>query len=155
MAQGQPPHPLNAAMPIDEARLDVLPVPAAIARLTRGFIATGSKCIALAYLWPEPVGAADRQISEPLLRLLRRGVTDRTPPQRPPHETLLGIYSLIVPRRVLRQRPPPAARSQCPRRKMQPSDVHPSSATVSTHVAKVRRASVNNTDLSLSANVKR
>ncbi len=81
---------------IDEAQPDVLPVPVAIARITRGFIAIGSKYIALAYLWPKPAGTADRQVSEPLLRLFRRGVADGTLRPDLPAETLLGIYADLI-----------------------------------------------------------
>ena len=63
---------------IGEARPDAVPVAEAIARITRGLIATGSKYIALAYLWPKPAGAADPQVSEPLLQFFRRGVEDGT-----------------------------------------------------------------------------
>lgn len=86
---------------IDEARIDetgpdVLPVSEALARVTRGFIATGSKYIALAYLWPKPAGAVDRQISEPLLRLFRRGIANGTFRRDLPAETLLGSYADLI-----------------------------------------------------------
>ncbi len=81
---------------IDEANVDVLPVPDAIARLTRGFIATGSKYIALAYLWPKPAGAADEQVSEPLLRLFRRGIADGTLRGDLPVQTLLASYADLI-----------------------------------------------------------
>jgi TetR/AcrR family transcriptional regulator, mexCD-oprJ operon repressor len=81
---------------LEESRPDALPVPEAIARITRGFIATGSKYIALAYLWPKPPDAADQQISEPLLRLFRRGVADGTLRGDLPAETLLGIYGDLI-----------------------------------------------------------
>jgi TetR/AcrR family transcriptional regulator, mexCD-oprJ operon repressor len=81
---------------IDEARPEVLPVPEALARITRGFIATGSKYIALAYLWPKPAGAADQQISEPLRRLFERGVADGTLRSDLPAETLLASYGDLI-----------------------------------------------------------
>lgn len=74
---------------VEEAQPDVLPVQEAIARITRGFIATGSKYIALAYLWPKPADAADPQVSEPLLQLFRRGVEDGTLRSNLPAETPL------------------------------------------------------------------
>jgi TetR/AcrR family transcriptional regulator, mexCD-oprJ operon repressor len=85
---------LNAR--IDEARPEALPVPEAIARITRGFIATGSKYIALAYLWPKPAGAADQQITEPLRRLFERGVADGTLRSDLPSEVLLASYGDLV-----------------------------------------------------------
>lgn len=81
---------------IDEAQLDTLPVPEAIARITRGFIATGSKYIALAYLWPKPAGTADQQATEPLLRLFRRGTADGTLRSDLPSGMLLGIYADLI-----------------------------------------------------------
>jgi TetR/AcrR family transcriptional regulator, mexCD-oprJ operon repressor len=81
---------------IDEARPDVIPVPEAIARITRGFIATGSKYIALAYLWPKPEDAADRQITEPLRRLFQRGVADGTLRGDLPAEVLLASYADLI-----------------------------------------------------------
>jgi TetR/AcrR family transcriptional repressor of mexCD-oprJ operon len=87
---------------IDEARPDVLPVAEAIARITRGFITTGSKYIALAYLWPKPAGAADQQASEPLLRLFRRGIADGTLRSDLPAETLLGSYADLIEGSIIR-----------------------------------------------------
>ena len=80
---------------IDEAQLDVLPVPEAIARVTRGLVTTGSKYIALAYLWPKPAGSAD-QLGEPLLRLFRRGIADGTLRGDLPAETVLGSYADLI-----------------------------------------------------------
>jgi TetR/AcrR family transcriptional regulator, mexCD-oprJ operon repressor len=91
---------------VEEARPDVLGVPEALARVTRGLIATGSKYIALAYLWPKPAGAAkpgagsmpagDEQISGPLLGLFRRGAADGTFRADIPAETLLAMYADIL-----------------------------------------------------------
>ena len=80
---------------IGEAQLDALPVPEAIARLTRGLIAAGRKYIALAYLWHKPAGAAG-QASESLLPLFRRGVADGTLRADLPAEALLGIYADLI-----------------------------------------------------------
>ena len=74
----------------------MVPVPEGIARITRGFIATGSKYIALAYLWPKPEGAADRQISEPLRRLFERGVADGTLRGDLPAKVLLASYADLI-----------------------------------------------------------
>jgi TetR/AcrR family transcriptional regulator, mexCD-oprJ operon repressor len=80
---------------IGEAQPDVLPVPEAIARLTRGLIAVGSKYIALAYLWPKPAGSAD-EAGLPLLRLFRRGIADGTLRDDLSAEALLGIYADLI-----------------------------------------------------------
>jgi TetR/AcrR family transcriptional repressor of mexCD-oprJ operon len=80
---------------IGEARPDVLPVPEAIARLTRGLIAAGSKYIALAYLWHKPADSAD-QASQALLPLFRRGIADGTLRPDLPAETQLAIYADLI-----------------------------------------------------------
>jgi AcrR family transcriptional regulator len=74
----------------------------AIARITCGLIATGSKYIALAYLWPKPADAADPQVSEPLLQLFRRGVEDGTLRGDLPAETLLGSYADLIEGSIIR-----------------------------------------------------
>jgi len=88
--------------PIDEARPDVLPVAEAIARITRGLIATGSKYIALAYLWPKPAGAADPQVTEPMLPLFRFGIEDGTLRGDLPAETLLASYADLIEGSIIR-----------------------------------------------------
>jgi TetR/AcrR family transcriptional regulator, mexCD-oprJ operon repressor len=80
---------------IGEAQLDTLPVPEAIARLTRGLIAAGSKYIALAYLWQKPADSA-RQTGEALLPLFRRGIADGTLRADLTAEALLGIYADLI-----------------------------------------------------------
>jgi TetR/AcrR family transcriptional regulator, mexCD-oprJ operon repressor len=80
---------------IDEAQPDVLPVPEAIARLTRGLIAAGSKYIALAYLWHKPAESAGKA-SETLLPVFRRGIGDGTLRGDLPAESLLAIYADLI-----------------------------------------------------------
>jgi TetR/AcrR family transcriptional regulator, mexCD-oprJ operon repressor len=80
---------------VDEAQPDVLPVPEAIARLTRGLIAAGSKYIALAYLWPKPAESAGRA-SESLLPVFRRGIADGTLRGDLSAESLLAIYADLI-----------------------------------------------------------
>lgn len=80
---------------IDEAQPGVLPVTEAIARLTRGLIAAGSKYIALAYLWHKPAGSAD-QASQALLPLFRRGTADGTLRADLPAEALLAGYADLI-----------------------------------------------------------
>jgi AcrR family transcriptional regulator len=91
---------LQIAARVQEAELDVLPVPEALARLTRGLIATGGKYIALAYLRPKPTDSAsqpaDEQISGPLLGLFRRGAADGTFRADIPAETLLALYADLL-----------------------------------------------------------
>jgi TetR/AcrR family transcriptional regulator, mexCD-oprJ operon repressor len=92
---------------IAEAQVDVLPVPTAIARLTRGFIATGSKYIALAYLLPKTTGTADEQIGEALMRLFSRGIADGTLRGDLPAQALLASYADLIEGAITR-----AGRSQ-------------------------------------------
>jgi TetR/AcrR family transcriptional repressor of mexCD-oprJ operon len=80
---------------IGEAQPEALPVPEAIARLTRGLIAAGSKYIALAYLWPKPADAAG-QTSASLLPLFRRGIADGTLRADLSAEALLGSYGDLI-----------------------------------------------------------
>ena len=56
----------------------------------------------LAYLWPKPAGAADPQVSEPLLRLFRCGVEDGTLRGDLPAETLLGSYADLIEESIIR-----------------------------------------------------
>ncbi|GAA4394530.1 TetR/AcrR family transcriptional regulator [Tsukamurella soli] len=81
---------------IREAQLDTLPVAEALARITRGFIATGAEYVALAYLAPTPPDAATAQINEPVLRLLERGIDDGTLRNDLPAHTLLDIYGDLI-----------------------------------------------------------
>jgi len=96
----------EVAARVEEAQLDGLPVPEALARVTRGLIATGGKYVALASLWPKPAEVADqpasdqpdaaRQIRGPLLGLLRRGAADGTLRGDIPAETLLVMYGDLI-----------------------------------------------------------
>jgi|SRR5271154_2391719 len=65
---------------IADAELDTIPVPEAIAQLTRGFVLTGSKYVALARSGYKPPDASQTQqdLAEPVYRLLRRGIADGT-----------------------------------------------------------------------------
>jgi TetR/AcrR family transcriptional regulator, mexCD-oprJ operon repressor len=91
----------EVAARVEEAQLDVLEVPEALARVTRGLVATGGKYVALAHLWPKPAGPAgqpadDERITGPLLRLFRRGVAEGTLRGDMPPETLLAMYADLV-----------------------------------------------------------
>ena len=91
----------EVAARVTQAQLDVLPVREALARVTRGLIATGGKYIALAYLWPKPAGAAgrpaaDERIGGPLLGLFRRGTADGTFRDDIPAQALLAMYADLL-----------------------------------------------------------
>lgn len=81
---------------IQEAELDTLPVPEALARLTRGFIATGAKYVALAYLAPKPTDTTTAQVNDPVLRLLQRGINDGSLRNDLPAHALLDIYGDLL-----------------------------------------------------------
>ena len=87
---------------IQEAELDTLPVPEAIARITRGFIATGSKYVALVYLWAKPTESAEPEVNEPLLRLFERGIKDGSIRKDLQPHAVLGIYSDMIKGAILR-----------------------------------------------------
>ena len=83
---------------IADAELDTIPVPEAIARLTRGFVLTGSKYVALAYSGHKPPDAdqAQQGLAEPLYRLLHRGIADGTLRSDLAPEVLLQIFSGLL-----------------------------------------------------------
>jgi TetR/AcrR family transcriptional regulator, mexCD-oprJ operon repressor len=83
---------------IADAELDTIPVPEAIARLTRGFVLTGSKYVALAHSGHKPPGAgqAQQDLAEPVHRLLRRGITDGTLRSDLAPEVLVQIFSSLL-----------------------------------------------------------
>jgi hypothetical protein len=64
--------------------------------VTRGFIATGSKYIALAYLLPKPPDASDQTVDEPMMRLFQRGIEDGTLRGDLPARTLLASYADLI-----------------------------------------------------------
>ncbi|HEY4455618.1 MAG TPA: helix-turn-helix domain-containing protein [Pseudonocardiaceae bacterium] len=66
---------------IADAELDTVPVAEGLARLTRGFLAAGSKYSALASVKKEFIADTaefDRQLSQPVETLLARGIEDGT-----------------------------------------------------------------------------
>ena len=81
---------------IVEAEPDTLPVPEAVARITRGFIATGTKYVALVQLSPKPTGSADPEMNEALLRLFERGIKEGSLRNDLSAGILLGIYADLV-----------------------------------------------------------
>ncbi len=87
---------------IEEAEPDTLPVPEAIARITRGFIATGAKYVALAQQDPGPADTVDPQITEPLLRLFERGINDGSLRTDLSATALFSIYSDLIKGAILR-----------------------------------------------------
>jgi TetR/AcrR family transcriptional regulator, mexCD-oprJ operon repressor len=83
---------------IADAELDTIPVPEAIARLTRGFVLTGSKYVALAHSGHKPpdAGQTQQDLAEPVYRLLRRGITDGTLRSDLAPEVLAQIFSSLL-----------------------------------------------------------
>jgi AcrR family transcriptional regulator len=83
---------------IADAELETIPVPEAIARLTRGFVLAGSKYVALAHLGHKPPNAEQIQqdLAEPVYRLLRRGVEDGTFRSDLRPELLVQIFSGLL-----------------------------------------------------------
>ena len=87
---------------IREAEIDTLPFSEAIARVTRGFIATGTKYVALANLWPKPTKSAEPEVNDPLLRLFERGIKDGSIRGNLQARVVLGIYGDMVQGAILR-----------------------------------------------------
>ena len=83
---------------IADAELDTIPVQEAIARLTRGFVLTGGKYVALARSGHKPPGADQTQqdLAEPVHRLLRRGIADGTLRSDLAPEVLVQIFSSLL-----------------------------------------------------------
>lgn len=81
---------------IREAELDTLSVPDAIARITRGLIATGSKYVAIASPRSGPGDSAELQVTDPILRLFERGVAEGSLRGDVPAAALFDIYSDLV-----------------------------------------------------------
>jgi TetR/AcrR family transcriptional regulator, mexCD-oprJ operon repressor len=83
---------------IADAELDTIPVPEAIGRLTRGFVLTGSKYVALAHSGHKPPDADQTQqdLAEPVYRLLRRGIADGTLRSDLAPEVLVQIFSSLL-----------------------------------------------------------
>jgi AcrR family transcriptional regulator len=83
---------------IADAELDTIPVPEAIARLTRGFVLTGSKYVALAHSGHKPpdAGQTQQDLAEPVYRLLRRGIADGTLRSDLTPEVLVQIFSGLL-----------------------------------------------------------
>jgi TetR/AcrR family transcriptional repressor of mexCD-oprJ operon len=81
------------------AELDTVPVAEGLARLTRGFLAAGSKYGALASTKQEYVAdkaELDSQLSEPIRELLARGVDDGTLRADLPVPVLLEMYTGLI-----------------------------------------------------------
>ena len=83
---------------IADAELETIPVPEAIARLTRGFVFTGSKYVALTHSGHKPPdsGQTQQDLAEPVHRLFRRGIADGTLRSDLPPELLVQIFSGLL-----------------------------------------------------------
>ncbi|MCX4097385.1 TetR family transcriptional regulator [Nocardia sp. alder85J] len=83
---------------IDDAELDTVAVPEALARLTRGFLTAGGKYAALM----QPGGKTDKdaeldaQLSEPVRRLLARGVDEGALRSDLPVDLLFDMYTGLL-----------------------------------------------------------
>jgi TetR/AcrR family transcriptional repressor of mexCD-oprJ operon len=93
---------------VAEARLDTVGVEEGLARVTRAFLAAGSKYVALWSAGKQSSGKkdideaeADRQLAEPVRELLRRGVADGTIRQDLPTEVLFELFSALLERSLL------------------------------------------------------
>jgi TetR/AcrR family transcriptional repressor of mexCD-oprJ operon len=87
---------------IQEAEIDILPFSEAIARVTRGFLATGTKYVALANVWPKPTKSAESEVNEPLIRLIGRGIKDGSIRGGLQAEVVMGIYGDMIKGAILR-----------------------------------------------------
>lgn len=83
---------------IADAELETIPVPEAIARLTRGFVFAGSKYVALTHSGHKPPdsGQTQQDLAEPVYRLFRRGIADGTLRSDLPPELLVQIFSGLL-----------------------------------------------------------
>jgi AcrR family transcriptional regulator len=87
---------------IADAELDTVPVEEGIARLTRGFVTSGSRYVAL--MNAKQAGALtkldpaeiDRRIAEPVRALLRRGAADGTLRGDLPPEVLFEMFTGLL-----------------------------------------------------------
>lgn len=78
---------------IEDAQVDVVDVPEAIARLTRAAFAAINKYRALAMFKKEPADEGiEKTIAEPILAVFRRGANDGTFRDDLPIETLAEVY---------------------------------------------------------------
>ena len=83
---------------IADAELDTIPVPEAIARLTRGFVFAGSKYVALTRSGHKPPDPAEAQkdLAVPVLRLFDRGIADGTLRPDLTPEVLVQIFTGLL-----------------------------------------------------------
>jgi TetR/AcrR family transcriptional repressor of mexCD-oprJ operon len=82
-----------------EAQLDHPSVTTAIARITRGFLATGHKYAALVQAGHKPQAAAEQAavaLGGPLLELFRRGIRDGTLRDDVPPEVLMELFTSLI-----------------------------------------------------------
>jgi TetR/AcrR family transcriptional regulator, mexCD-oprJ operon repressor len=73
-----------------------IPVPEALARLTRDLLAVGAKYIALTTLRPKTDKAADTELTDRLVQLFRRGIDDGTLRKNFEPEALASIYGDLI-----------------------------------------------------------
>ncbi|GAB3748958.1 TetR/AcrR family transcriptional regulator [Nocardiopsis nanhaiensis] len=73
-----------------------LPIPEALARLTRSLLAVGTKYVALTTLRPKPDEPTNAELIEPLAQLFRRGIDDGTIRKNLDPEELASIYGDLI-----------------------------------------------------------
>jgi TetR/AcrR family transcriptional regulator, mexCD-oprJ operon repressor len=73
-----------------------IPVPEALARLTRALLAVGTKYIALTTLRPKPDGATDSELTGRLAQLFRRGSDEGTLRKNLDPEALARMYGDLI-----------------------------------------------------------
>lgn len=73
-----------------------IPVPEALARLTRALLNVGTKYVALTTLRPKPDDATDTKLTDRLMQLFRRGIDDGTLREDLDPEALAIIYGDLI-----------------------------------------------------------
>lgn len=73
-----------------------IPVPEALARLTRGFLTVGAKYAALTILRPKPGGAAEAELTDRLAGFFQRGIDDGTLRHDFDPDALARIYGDLI-----------------------------------------------------------
>ena len=73
-----------------------IPVPEALARLTRALLTVGAKYVALTTMRPKPPGATNTELTSRLAQLFRRGINDGTLRKDLDPQALASIYGDLV-----------------------------------------------------------
>ncbi len=81
---------------LTELRDSTIPVPEALARLTRALLAVGTKYVALTTLRPKLDDAADTELAGRLAQLFQRGIDEGTIRKDLDPEVLANIYGDLI-----------------------------------------------------------